>query len=364
MTGSGGAQVPAAARSFLVEQGLAEPGEATTWTPLTGGVSSELWRVEVGRGAICVKRALAKLQVAGDWHAPVSRNAVEWDWLSFAAGVIPGHVPVPLAHDPGRGLFAMSYLPVEDHPVWKARLLAGAVRPQEAAAVGDLVGRLHGSSAGDRQLARRFATDDNFRALRIEPYLVATARRHPGLAGYFEDVIARTAGTRLAVVHGDVSPKNVLLGPGGPVLIDAECAWYGDPAFDLAFVLNHLLLKSVVIPRHRELLVASADALVAAYAAHISWEPAAGALARAATLLPALLLARVDGLSPVEYLDQGQQAAVRDVARQLAARRSPDVQAIVRSATQALSADAPLQLRDVGRLQPGYLGGLVVRLGL
>ena len=309
-----------------------------------------MWRVEVGRGAVCVKRALAKLQVAGDWYAPVSRNAVEWDWLSFAAGVIPGHVPVPLAHDPGHGLFAMSYLPAEDHPVWKARLLAGAVRPDEAAAVGDLVGRLHRASAGDRQLARQFATDDNFRALRIEPYLVATARRHRDLAGYFGDVTARTAATHLAVVHGDVSPKNVLLGPRGPVLIDAECAWYGDPAFDLAFVLNHLLLKSVVISRHRELLAASADALVTAYTAHVSWEPAADALARAATLLPALLLARVDGLSPVEYLDQPQQARVRDVARQLAAQRSPDLRAVVRSATGALSADAPLRRGDVGGL--------------
>jgi hypothetical protein len=340
VTGADGAPVPEAARSFLVEQGLAGPSETATWTPLTGGVSSQLWRVETGRGAICVKRALAKLQVAGDWHAPVSRNAVEWDWLTFAAGVIPGHVPVPVAHDAGRGLFAMSYLPVEDHPVWKTRLLAGAVRPPDAAAVGDLVGRLHGRSAGDPELARRFATDDNFRALRIDPYLVATARRHPSLVGYFEDVIARTAGTHLTVVHGDVSPKNVLLGPGGPVLIDAECAWYGDPAFDLAFVLNHLLLKSVVLPRHRELLVESAGALVAAYTAHVSWEPAADALARAAALLPALLLARVDGLSPVDYLDQGQQAVVRSVASQLAAQRSPSVQMVVQSATQAFTRSA------------------------
>ncbi len=54
---------------------------------------------------------------------------------------------------------------------------------------------------------------------------------------------AGTLAAKIALVHGDVSPKKVPAGPRGPVFLDAECAWYGDPAFDLAFCLNHLLLK-------------------------------------------------------------------------------------------------------------------------
>ncbi len=80
-----------------------------------------------------------------------------------------------------------------------------------------------------------FATDDTFYALRIEPYLVAPTRRHPDLAGTLARLAHATARTRLALVHGDVSPKNILIGRRGPVFLDAECAWYGDPAFDLAF---------------------------------------------------------------------------------------------------------------------------------
>ncbi|GAA2142890.1 phosphotransferase family protein [Actinomadura napierensis] len=312
-----GAAVPETARSFLVEHGLVAGGETPVWTPLTGGVSSELWRVDLADRTICVKGALERLKVEGDWRAPVSRNTVEWDWLTFAATVVPGRAPEPLAHDEARGLFAMSYLPARDHPVWKARLLDGAVQQDEAAEVGSLIGRLHAASAGDRDLARRFATDGNFASLRIDPYLMATAARHPDLSGEFERIVRRTTTTRLAVVHGDVSPKNILIGPSGPVLLDAECAWYGDPAFDLAFVVNHLVLKTLVVPGRREALTASARALVDAYVRHVTWEPAGSALDRAAALLPALLLARVDGLSPVEYLDAGRQGAVRAVARKL-----------------------------------------------
>ncbi|MFE2943005.1 phosphotransferase family protein [Streptomyces sp. NPDC059255] len=330
--------VPAEVRAFLVDHGLAGPGTEQVWQPLTGGVSSALWRVDLGERTICVKGALEKLRVAGDWHAPVTRNAVEWDWLSFASAVAPGQVPLPLAHDPGRGLFAMSYLPVEQYPVWKARLLDGDVRVTDAAALGTLIGQLHAASTRDAGLPSRFATDDNFRQLRVDPYFLAVARRHPGLKDRIDRIVRTTTGTRTALVHGDVSPKNVLQGPSGPVLLDAECAWYGDPAFDVAFALTHLLLKTAVLPGHADALTASALALADAYRAETAWENPADLLARAAHLLPALLLARVDGLSPVEYLDEHTGSLVRAVAQDLLRAADADLRSVVTAAARRLAA--------------------------
>lgn len=329
--------VPQTARDFLVEHGLASPNEDPAWTPLTGGVSSELWRVDLNQGAVCVKGALEELKVAGDWRAPVSRNAVEWEWLQFASSVISGHVPVPLAHDQQRGLFAMSYLPVEQHPVWKSQLLSGDIQVEEAATVGDLIGRLHSASAGDPELADRFATGENFHTLRIDPYLLATARRHHDLTPQFDEIIERTTSTHFAVVHGDVSPKNVLLGPKGPVLIDAECAWYGDPAFDLAFVINHLVIKTLVLPDQASLLLESARSLTASYTNHVTWEPDSEVLERTAKLLPALMLARVDGLSPVEYLNTQQQNVLRRAARQLLSAAEPELDTVLVNACRTLA---------------------------
>jgi hypothetical protein len=121
-------------------------------------------------------------------------------------------------------------------------------------------------------------------------------------------------------VHGDVSPKNILVAGHGPVFLDAECAWYGDPAFDLAFCLNHMLLKCVWVPQAREAFLQCFDALSAAYLRGVTWEPASALEDRAATLLPGLFLGRVDGKSPVEYLDQAGQALVREAARKLLVR--------------------------------------------
>jgi aminoglycoside phosphotransferase (APT) family kinase protein len=125
---------------------------------------------------------------------------------------------------------------------------------------------------------------------------------HPRLAGALETLAETTAGEKRALVHGDVSPKNLLIGPHGPVFLDAECAWYGDPAFDLAFCLNHLLLKCLWVPSASNAFLACYRALADAHLAGVDWEDARGFEARAARLLPGLLLARVDGKSPVEYL--------------------------------------------------------------
>ncbi len=314
---------------FLYRHGLADDGEKATLTPLTGGVSSDLWKVDLPGRTLCVKGALAQLKVERKWLAPTSRNRVEYQWLRFAGAVAPGQVPQILAHDEQAGLFAMQFLPPQDHPVWKTQLLAGQTHPQDAAAVGDLVGRLHAASAADPTTRVTFATDDNFDALRIEPYFRVTARANADLADRIDRLAATTASTHLAVVHGDVSPKNILLGPHGPVLLDAECGWFGDPAFDVAFCLNHLLLKAVVLPDHTAELHRCARGLLGAHVRHIDWEPADAFARRVAALLPLLALARVDGASPVEYLGPEQRRRVRDLARTLLGNPDPTLEDIL-----------------------------------
>jgi len=300
---------------FLIDAGLAAPDEPTRWRALAGGVSSDIWRVQVGDRVICVKRALAKLRVAADWRAPTERNATEWDYFQVVGGLAPRSVPRLIAHDPTRGLFAMEWLDPDIHRLWKTELLAGRVDPADSWAVGDLIGRIHSRTAKDPTLPARFATDATFHALRLDAYILATARAHPDLADRLEAIVRQTAIQRFALVHGDVSPKNILLGPRGPVLLDAETAWWGDPAFDLAFCLNHLIIKARVVGGAKRALEDSFEHMIHAYRAHVDWESIDEFEVRAAALLPALALARVDGKSPVEYLDESQRAALRAAAR-------------------------------------------------
>ena len=309
-------EIDPALADWLVREGLASDRSAIVAEPLTGGVASDIWRVEAGGRRFAVKRALAKLRVARDWRAPVSRNASEVEWLRTAAAIAPAAVPRILAHDAEVGAFAMEYLDPAQHPVWKAELRAGRADPAFASKVGTVLASIHAGTARRPELKPGFGDDATFTALRLDPYLNAAAEAHPDLAAPLQRLVTATLANRIALVHGDVSPKNILVGPAGPVFLDAECAWYGDPAFDLAFCLNHLLLKCLWTPAARADFLAAFDALAKSYLAGIDFEDAAALEARAARLLPGLFLARVDGKSPVEYLtDERDRARVRRAAR-------------------------------------------------
>ena len=181
-----------------------------------------------------------------------------------------------------------------------------------------MLGTIHSHSARRPELAAEFDTDRIFFDIRLEPYLLATARKHPDLASGLEHLVDVTRLHRLALVHGDVGPKNILVGADGPVFLDAECAWWGDPAFDIAFCLNHLLLKCLWTPGATWAFLASYDALAESYLGSVEWEPSDTLEQRAAALLPGLFLARIDGKSPVEYVtDEWQRERVRRVAREL-----------------------------------------------
>jgi aminoglycoside phosphotransferase (APT) family kinase protein len=282
-------------------------------TPLAGGVSSDVFLIEDEGKRFVVKQALPQLKVRDHWQADTSRNRVEYEFLRYLSRIVPDAVPAVFAV--GADYFAMEYLGHE-YRNWKELLLSGDCRVQHAVRAARILGTLHRVSSGDLELARRFDTTPNFHQLRTDPYLLTTGRRHPALQEHFEQEAVRLENTRECLVHGDYSPKNMLIGNGRTVLLDGEVAWYGDPAFDLAFLLNHLLLKSLY---HAKSDPATSDSglqeiigsLTAAYYDERQMENAGALDSRTARLLLMLLLARVDGKSPVEYLTEPKQDFVR-----------------------------------------------------
>lgn len=279
-------------------------GDSPSVRPLTGGVSCEIWRVEDSGRIFVVKRALPQLKVATEWYADVARNRYEQDYLRYVGDFLPEAVPKILFSEPEENFFAMEYLPFGD---WKKDLLAGRIDAAVAGRAGSTLGRIHAQSWGDADVARRFETGNHFHELRVAPYLLATAKAHPDLAAWIEQEADRLAHTHRALVHGDFSPKNLLVAPTRLIVLDCEVAWYGDPAFDVTFLLSHLLLKSLHHPQDAERLFGLVDSFLAAYGKALGEEHFAVVEADCRQLLLCLLLARVDGQSPVEYLQEQQQ---------------------------------------------------------
>lgn len=304
---------PETVAAYLVERGLVPPDADAQVRTLGGGVSNVVLSVTAGDLRAVVKQALPRLRVEAEWLAKQERAITEGEALRLAAGIDAALVPRLLDLDPHRCALTIELAP-ETWENWKDQLLAGEADAAVAAAIGRFTGQLHGDTAGG-QLPARFDDEEAFRQLRVAPYYEAVAARHPDLGPRIGALAERMLAARRCLVHGDLSPKNVLVGDGRVWLLDFEVAHLGDPVFDLAFMLNHFMLKAVNRPDAVEGYVACADAFVESYAAVARpLLPPEGYLA---AHLGVLMLARIDGKSPVEYLGAHAGDLVRPIARAL-----------------------------------------------
>ncbi len=322
------------AAAYLRDTGRVEAGETVRITELTGGVSNVvLWvRREGAREDFVLKQVRAQLRVAQPWFCSVERIWREIDVLEICQRVLAANgrdpasadlcatTPRLLFVDQPNYLFAMTAAP--PHQVWKQQLLAGHIDARVAAACADLMGRLHAGTWQDREVAEAVGDRTFFEDLRVSPYYRHVAAAHPALQANLEQLIRSMDEHRLALVHGDFSPKNLLVSDSQVMLIDFEVGHFGDPAFDIGFYLTHLVLKAL---RARSDPSGASGRLLEltrrfwfAYASRImprvDDDQFAILQGRAILHLAACLLARVDGKSPVDYLDPNQQAAVRRVA--------------------------------------------------
>lgn len=291
--------------------GLAPATEAVRWLPLAGGVSNDVFLAEVGTQRFVVKRALATLRVAQRWDASPERSFTEAAAITWAGGASPERVPSILAVDRDRNVIVETCAP-DDWENWKVLLLRGEVDPGVGSELGAALADWQRASAADPAVAERFGDAEAFRQLRVDPFYGASGARNPAVADQIDRLVRRMSQNRSVLVHGDYSPKNVLTGDSGSWVIDWEVAHFGDPVFDVAFMLHHLLCKAIALPGSARELEETARAFLDAYTGRSSTEPLPSSYLAGHTA--ALLLARIDGKSPVEYLSSSQREVGRRVA--------------------------------------------------
>jgi 5-methylthioribose kinase len=311
---------PEALLQYLRENGRLEPSEVPVFTVLKGGVSNRTVLVERSNGqAWVIKQALHKLRVEQDWFSDpgrAHREALGLIWLRRLAPF--GSIPDFLFEDPRHHLLAMDAV-AKPHENWKARLLLGKLERDHVAQFGQLLGTIHYRAQKRRaELASIFADRTFFQTLRLEPYYRASASRNPGAAEFLSELIEQTLATRVTLVHGDYSPKNILVHRSRLVLLDHEVVHFGDPAFDLGFALTHLLSKAHHLPPHRAAFLEAAHWFWECYEqAAGEWASQPDLEARIVRHTLACLLARVDGRSPLEYLTTPERDRQREIVLSL-----------------------------------------------
>jgi len=290
------------------------PGEQPRIAILQGGVSNRTVWVERESGeAWVMKQALAKLRVPVDWFSSlerIHREALGLEWLARLAP--PGSITPLLFEDREHHLLAMQAVP-QPHENWKTMLLAGRICADHVGQFAALLATIHREAYARAGLAEVFFDRSFFESLRLEPYYGYSAQQTPAAAPFLDSLIHETLALRITLVHGDYSPKNILVHEGRLVLLDHEVIHFGDPAFDLGFSLTHFLSKAHHLPALRPAFASAAREYWRVYCAALgapSW--AADLEPRAVRHTLACLLARAVGRSPLEYLDPAERLRQRN----------------------------------------------------
>jgi len=294
---------------------------------LGGGVSNLVVKVESASGTWVVKTSLDKLRVKEDWFADRNRIRRETSCLRIISNQIgPEFAPKVLFEDFSNFACLLEYAP-DPTVTWKQDLLSGKLDSRVFERVALFLARFHRETRDSPKVREEFWDISNFKQLRISPYIDSISARHPDLRTQFDEIISGLSSIQICLVHGDFSPKNILLLPDDRIwIIDCEVAHFGNPAFDIAFCSNHLLLKSIHLKS--EDLLEEAKTFWHEYSRESGWSKQEKFAVR---VLAALMLARVDGKSPVEYLDETNRQIVRKLSCELIERRVDNIEELASS---------------------------------
>lgn len=318
----------------LRRRGVLPDGREVSVTELSGGVSSVVLRVDSDDQSLVVKQALPKLRVRADWPAKRERTLSEAAALAAYHDITPSRVPELVDVDRDIMALTMRAAP-RGVSNWKSELLADSrtALGQTPEILGDTLGQWHRSTRARVELLDEFQDDEAFDQLRVTPFHREIKRVHPHIGAALDTCIEDLTTSRECLVHGDFSPKNVLVDEDLCWIVDAEVAKAGAPVFDVAFMIAHLMLKWVHAGNpcvHRDAVDRFSSAYQARYVKvadlpHVAWHVAA------------LLLARIDGKSPVDYLSARERHRVRRAALRLLTEREVSLDDIWNALSQEVA---------------------------
>ncbi|MDR1317721.1 MAG: phosphotransferase, partial [Spirochaetales bacterium] len=249
------------------------------------------------------------------WECDPNRMIIEHKALEVYARLVPQCVPAPVFYDADNYIMCRQAAP-EECPMWKTQLLEGVLDFRIAQKSIETIVTVHNKTAADEEIRTTFGATDIFYSLRINPYIEFTVAKYPEFKKTADMVNQMLLNEKIALVHGDYSPKNILVSGENIFVLDMEVAHFGHPAFDLAFFLNHFLLKSIKNKMWSGAYLTMLSYMVNIYLNTITCINAQEMETLTVRTLAFLFLARVDGKSPAEYITaEKDKNLIRKIAR-------------------------------------------------
>ena len=271
---------------------------------LTGGVSSEVYHVKTNKNNYCIKRSLKRLLVKKKWIANTNRIKFEYLWLKHCQNILKRNIPNTYEFNNKKKYIVMEYLKTSQYKTLKQLYFNKIININTIRSISKHLYKIHSNSNNYKTKKTFEGNYKNFYDLRLDPYFNEVGRVYPKYKGYIKKINENYIKHSNTLVHGDFSPKNILVGKNKIIYLDAECCNFGDPVFDLVFFTNHLLIKSIFFKDKSQEFIKLYISFYKEYLSNLSTKNFNSYIDRIIKMTPIMLLSRVDGKSPVEYINK------------------------------------------------------------
>ena len=269
---------------------------------LTGGVSSEVYHVRTNKNNYCIKRSLKRLLVKKKWIANTNRIKFEYLWLKHCQNILKRNIPNTYEFNDKKKYIVMEYLKTSQYKTLKQLYFKRIININTIKLISKHLYKIHSNSSNYKTKKTFEGNYKNFYDLRLDPYFNEVGRVYPKYKEYIKKINENYIKNSSTLVHGDFSPKNILVDKNKIIYLDAECCNFGDPVFDLVFFTNHLLIKSIYFKDKSQEFIKLYVSFYKEYLSNLSTKNFNSYIDRIIKMTPIMLLSRIDGKSPVEYI--------------------------------------------------------------
>ena len=269
---------------------------------LTGGVSSEVYHVRTNKNNYCIKRSLKRLLVKKKWIANTNRIKFEYLWLKHCQNILKRNIPNTYEFNDKKKYIVMEYLKTSQYKTLKQLYFKRIININTIKLISKHLYKIHSNSSNYKTKKTFEGNYKNFYDLRLDPYFNEVGRVYPKYKEYIKKINENYIKNSSTLVHGDFSPKNILVDKNKIIYLDAECCNFGDPVFDLVFFTNHLLIKSIFLRDKSQEFIKLYLSFYKEYLSNLSTKNFNSYIDRIIKMTPIMLLSRIDGKSPVEYI--------------------------------------------------------------
>lgn len=227
-------------KKYLLEHNLTEDVQKCEVEELSGGIINRIFRAKTEKGVFVLKQFLDKAKIDKNIRLSPKRFFYEKYAINYLDRILDKKITPPIVFfDDKNKIICMKDLGVNNR--LDNLMLSNRLKPDVFSKIGKVLAEIHNKSFFNDSLSLLFDNEE-FQELKFD-YRYYRTMKYSSLIYARDELIQNCRKNKITFIHNDLKINNFfVLDNNKFCLIDYEGSYYGDPAFEVGYLLGHLFV--------------------------------------------------------------------------------------------------------------------------